>query len=210
MTPLLLAISFLRVDITTGTVTGRQWPDEIIADAGSLWKPFIALAYAQRHEFRYPQVTCRRCWLPRGHGRIEIEAAISNSCNTYFDELRRHLQSGDLDDTLRRFGVPGASTATPEQLLRAFVELAKRRQEPGVLPLLEGMRLSAQSGTAKELKGHALAKTGTAACTHLPKAPGDGFVVVLTPDLQPRTALLLRLHGRPGSLAAKEAARLLK
>ena len=86
----------------------------------------------------------------------------------------------------------------------------KRGAEPGVEPILQGMRLSARSGTAKALHLDALAKTGTAPCSHTPKAAGDGFTVVLYPAVQPRVALLVRLHGRPGSHAAKEAASLLQ
>ncbi len=211
MLPFALAVlSFVRVDIATDTVTAREWEDDAPVESGSLLKPFIALTYAQSHQYRYPEVTCKRCWLPRGHGRVGIEDAIAQSCNTYFDALRAQLGTGELEATARRFGLATYPKVRPEDVLRAFIELSRRGAEPGVAPLLEGMRRAAVSGTAKELHGHALAKTGTAPCSHRERAPGDGFAIVLAPAIQPRTALLVRLHSRPGSHAAREAARLLE
>lgn len=206
----LVLLSFLRMDVRTGRVLERQWQDDRPIHPGSLAKPFIALAYAQSHQFRFPEITCTRCWLPRGHGRIGLRDAIAQSCNTYFDTLRAALGPGELDAVARRFGLRSVDEARPEELLRAYIELSRRAAEPGVNVILEGMRLAAKSGTAKRLAHDALAKTGTAPCTHIPKAPGDGFVVVLYPAVQPRVALLARLHGRPGSHAAAEAARLVQ
>jgi cell division protein FtsI/penicillin-binding protein 2 len=206
----LVLLSFLRMDVQTGSVLERQWQDERPIHPGSLVKPFIALAYAQSHQFRFPEINCTRCWLPRGHGRIGLRDAIAQSCNSYFDTLRAALGPGELDAVARRFGLRGVDEARPEELLGAFVELSRRSAEPGVSVILEGMRLAARAGTAKRLAHDALAKTGTAPCTHTPKAPGDGFVVVLYPAVQPRVALLARLHGRPGSYAAAEAARLIQ
>jgi hypothetical protein len=51
----------------------------------------------------------------------------------------------------------------------------------------------------------ALVKTGTAPCTHSPRAPGDGFAIVLTPADQPQILLMVRVHGVPGAQAAKTA-----
>ena len=80
-------------------------------------------------------------------------------------------------------------------------------------PILEGLALSAQKGTAKAVDAAlpgmtALAKTGTAPCTHKKKAPGDGFALVMFPAEHPRAALLVRLHGRPGFMAAEIAGRM--
>lgn len=210
MTPLLLALSFLRMDVESGAVTKRQWDDEQSVAVGSLAKPFVALAFAQSHHFEYPHVQCKRCWLPRGHGDVGIEDAIAQSCNTYFDYLRQQVSADEMNAVARRFGLTSLDNARPEALLKAYIELSRRGGEPGVAPVLEGMRRSARSGTSKGLNLDALAKTGTAPCTHKPKSPGDGFVVVLYPAVKPRTALLVRLHSRPGSHAAREAARLLQ
>ncbi|MCZ2152019.1 MAG: hypothetical protein LC126_30110 [Bryobacterales bacterium] len=206
----LVLLSFLRMDAQSGRVLERQWQDDSPMHPGSLAKPFIALAYAQSHQFRFPEIRCARCWLPRGHGTIGPREAIAQSCNTYFDTLRAALGPGELDAVARRFGLRGVDEARPEELLRAYIELSRRAAEPGVNVILEGMRLAARSGTAKRVGHDALAKTGTAPCMHVPKAAGDGFVVVLYPAVQPRVAVLLRLHGRPGSYAAAEASRLLQ
>lgn len=208
---LALLLSFIRVDVESGAVNARDWPSEPPVNTGSLLKPFIALAYAQSHQFQYPQITCKRCWLPRGHGRLTIENAIAQSCNTYFDELRAQTPDGDFAATLRRFGITTYPQVQPEDILRAYIELTRRKTEPGIAPLLEGMRRAATIGTAKELAiPDAFAKTGTAPCTHKPKAPGDGFAIILTPTQQPRTAIIVRLHGRPGAHAAREAGGLLR
>jgi cell division protein FtsI/penicillin-binding protein 2 len=210
MKPLLVLLTFFRIDIESGQVVSKQWDDAKPVEVGSLAKPFIALAFAQSHGFTYPRVTCKRCWLPRGHGDVGIVEAIAQSCNSYFDALRSQLKSGELDGVATRFGLPSADRASPEQILRAYIELTKRSREPGMPPILEGLRNSARSGTAKGVKHDALAKTGTAACSHNPKAPGDGFAVVLYPAAQPRTALIVSLHSRPGAYAAIEAGKLLE
>lgn len=210
LAPVLVMLSFLRMDVENGKVLERQWAETEPVAVGSLAKPFVALAYAQSHQFQYPEIRCTRCWLPRGHGRIGIVEAVAQSCNTYFDSLRTTLTDGELDAVARRFGLTSVDRAVPEELLRAYIELLKRRAEPGVQPIVTGMRAAAKSGTAKALGGGALAKTGTGPCAHRPKAPGDGFAIVLYPDVQPRTAILVRLHGRPGAHAASEAARLLQ
>jgi len=83
-----------------------------------------------------------------------------------------------------------------------------------VLPVRQGLALSAQKGTGKaagaSLPHNAvLAKTGTAPCTHAKKAPGDGFALVMSPADHPREVLLVRLHGRPGYIAAGVAGRMI-
>src|SRR3984885_2823191 len=56
----------------------------------------------------------------------------------------------------------------------------------------------------------ALVKTGTAPCTHSPRAPGDGFAIVLTHADQPKILLMVRVHGVPGAQAAKTAGLMLR
>lgn len=213
MNPLLIAVAFLQLDIESGAVTKRNWPNEDQpVPFGSLAKPFIALAYAEGHQYVYPRLTCnpKLCWLPRGHGTLAIEDAIAQSCNVYFDTLRKQVRGELLESTARRFGLQSPDRATPEEILRAYVELQRRAAEPGIAPILAGMRRAARKGTAKLVNRDALAKTGTAPCTHTLKAPGDGFAIVLTPAAAPKTAILVCVHGRPGSHAAREAGSLLR
>lgn len=209
MTPLLLALSFLRWDAATDRIEQQGFTPESVA-IGSLAKPFVALAYARSHAFAYPKVRCRRCWRPSGHGELAIEQAIAQSCNTYFDQLRAAIPASQLVAVAHDFGLTSVDQAAPEALLRAYIELTRRRAEPGIAPILEGMRQAARNGTARDLQRDALAKTGTASCSHKPKAPGDGFALVLYPVDQPRIAVLVRLHSRPGSHAAREARKLIQ
>jgi cell division protein FtsI/penicillin-binding protein 2 len=228
-------ISFLLLDASTGNVLAARWdhPDTPIP-MGSLFKPFAALAYGERHEFQYPAHICRGavtgCWLPRGHGKMSLTSAIAQSCNSYFRILTADLNSSDVFPTARRFGLdsppPSANGAqlaglgdqwrtSPLRMARAYIELARHRDQLAVAQILDGMAESARYGTAAAVCREfpsldALAKTGTAACTHAHRSPGDGFVVVLTPADHPRLLLLVRVHGVPGSHAAQTAAKMLR
>lgn len=228
-------ISFLLLDAHTGRVLASRWdrPDTPIP-MGSLLKPFTALAYGEQHDFRYPAHTCRGtstgCWLPRGHGDVDLTAAIAHSCNSYFRMLTENLSAADVSPTATRFGLdrPGPEASGPElaglgshwrtsplRVARAYVELIRQRQQPGVNQILDGMASSAQHGTGAEVHRafpfpNALAKTGTATCTHSRRAPGDGFTVVLTPADNPQLLLMVRVHGVPGSQAAKTAGQMLR
>jgi cell division protein FtsI/penicillin-binding protein 2 len=104
--------------------------------------------------------------------------------------------------------------ASPLALTKAYLELTRHPRDAAVRPILEGLALSAEKGTGKaagaELpRGFALAKTGTAPCTHLKKAPGDGLALVMAPSGHPRAVVLVRLHGRPGFIAAGIAGRMI-
>jgi len=228
-------VSFLLLDAHTGRVLASRWdhPDTPIP-MGSLVKPFTALAYGEQHEYKYPRHTCRGtatgCWLPRGHGDIDLNAAIAYSCNSYFRMLTGSLSAADVLPTAARFGLepPGREATGPElaglgtrwrisplRMARAYVELVHRRQQPGVSQVLDGMALSARRGTGAEVHRtlpfpDAFVKTGTAACTHSQRAPGDGFTVALTPADDPLILLLVRIHGVPGAQAAKTAGQMLR
>jgi len=76
------------------------------------------------------------------------------------------------------------------------------------------MRESALVGTGAAVdrslaRTNALVKTGTAACTHRPRAPGDGFVVAMSPADHPKILLMVRVHGVPGAKSAKVAGAML-
>jgi len=227
-------ISYLLLDARTGALLSARWenPEKPIS-LGSLVKPFTALAFAEEHEFRYPTHVCRGeasgCWLPRGHGTVDITSAIANSCNSYFRALTANMKGGEVAPVARRFGLdepgPGLSgpvlsgignrwEISPLHMARAYLELIRRREQPGVSEVLAGMAESAKRGTGSEIgrslkHSGALVKTGTATCTHRDHAPGDGFVVVLLPAEQPELLLMLRVHGVPGARAAVTAGHML-
>ncbi|MDA1312974.1 MAG: hypothetical protein O2968_06540 [Acidobacteria bacterium] len=222
-------VSWLLVDPVRNSVIDSRWPDaERAVPLGSLVKPFAALAYAQGHDFRFPEYEClgakTNCWLPSGHKRIGIVSALAHSCNSYFRQLTREVLPVQMEALAGRFGLtpplPDApSTAylglgtewriTPISLARAYHELLLRSQHPGVGPIIAGLREAARSGTA----AHAgtldtLAKTGTAPCTHTdlrPAGDGDGFVILLGAADRPLPTLLMRVHGVPGMVAAEMA-----
>jgi cell division protein FtsI/penicillin-binding protein 2 len=190
-----------------------------------LIKPFLALAYGRTHD-TYPQYDCvgkKTCWLERGHGRLGIREAIGFSCNSYFHQLVAAAGAGYAQPTLKSFGLNDTSLDKPRflaesrvapiVLAHAYLQLALDRQELAADTVLQGMAISVQRGTAKAIGDRlplipTLAKTGTAPCIHPRKAPGDGLAMVIVPSDQPRLVLLVRLHGRPGSMAAAIAGKM--
>ena len=228
------AISFLLFDVRSGILLASHWDDpETPIPMGSLVKPFTALAYAEEHEFRFPSHICRGkasgCWLPRGHGRMNIRSALAHSCNSYFRILTANMNGGQIAPVARRFGFDAPSPElsgsaliglgdrwriAPMRMAEAYLALRRGQGEPGIREILDGMEQSARIGTGAAVGralGHssALVKTGTAACTHRKHAPGDGFVVALAPATEPELLLLVRVHGVPGSQAAATAGKML-
>jgi hypothetical protein len=238
-------ISFLLLDAQTGAVLASRWDHpETPIPLGSLVKPFTALAYGELHEFKYPAHICHGtssgCWCPRGHGAVDLTSAIAYSCNSYYRVLTANMTAAQLAPTVTSFGLqPPAPKISgpalvglgdrgsnkhrfenqwlisPLNMARAYLELIRRRDQPGVGLMLSGMEQSARQGTGAEVdhalgRFGALAKTGTAPCTHSKHAPGDGFTIALAPAERPQILLLVRVHGVPGSQAAKTAGQMLR
>ena len=213
-------LSYVLID-QDGQVTAQRWEHpERDVPVGSLTKPFMAVAYGRTHR-SFPRFHCaggKTCWLPRGHGTLELREAIAFSCNSYFHQLvaraGQQFRKAMASFALHRDGEQSLTTASPLALARGYLDLTRHAHEPAVTAVLQGLALSARKGTAKavdeELHGMtALAKTGTAPCTHKRKAPGDGFALVVFPAEQPRAVLLVRIHGRPGYMAADVAGRMI-
>jgi cell division protein FtsI/penicillin-binding protein 2 len=228
-------VSYLLLDSRSGALLASQWETyEKPIPLGSLVKPFTALAYANAHDFRYPVYQCKGkasgCWQERPHGKLDLVTAVSVSCNSYFRRLAESVTAEQMDEVTRVFGLeaPEANFASPSliglgeqwrisplRMARAYLELVRRKEQPGVAPILEGMRQSALRGTGaavgRRLKHtDALVKTGTAPCTHAHWAPADGFVLVLVPALQPEILLFVRVHGVTGAKAAETAGSMLR
>ena len=227
-------VSFLLLDARSGTLLSSRWADaERPIPLGSLVKPFTALAYAQHHEYRYPTYTCHGtaggCWQPHSHGRLDISFALAFSCNSYFRELAWGVNAAELQQLAAQFaldppdsrlagpplmGIGDEWQISPMHMAHAYIELARRRDEPGVREILAGLADSAEWGTGSGLgrafaRSSALVKTGTAICRHPHHAPGDGFAVALSPADSPELLLMVRVHGVPGSAAAGVAGRML-
>ncbi len=202
------------------TTIANRWRDlQSAAPLGSLVKPFVTLAYGAGNAFRYPKLECKGCWLPKGHGWIDIRTALAHSCNSYFVQLAGQTSIDDVERVATRYGLPvpedtsaesligkfGNWRATPDKTVAAYSEMVHRRTEPGVAMVLEAMLLCAQSGTASRAGAKVAAKTGTAPCVHSPRLPGDGLMVALFPETTPRFVLLARTHGVPGAECAYRA-----
>jgi cell division protein FtsI/penicillin-binding protein 2 len=227
-------VSYLLLDAHTGDIVATNWSDVYNPiPLGSLIKPFTALAYGERHEFRYPRHICHGgidgCWLQHGHGTLGLTGAIAQSCNSYFRQLTKDMTSTDLIAAAERFrfappadpskgaalaGLSNEWRIAPIDLARAYLELIERRNDAGIEEITDGLRQSARFGTGAAVGASlqhtdALVKTGTAACTHPHHAPGDGFVVALAPSNDPKVLLLVRQHGVPGATAASFAGKML-
>ena len=228
-------VSYLVVDASSGAILASHWerPEKPIP-MGSLVKPFAALAYAEGHDFRYPKYECRGsaggCWQKAPHGELDLAGAISLSCNAYFRQLAGGVPVESARSVARRFALelPHENATTedlfgfgaqwpiaPSRMALAYLELLRRKDAPGVSPILEGMRQSGRQGTGAAVGRQlhhsvALVKTGTATCTHARWAPADGFVLALVPAQTPEVLLLVRLHGVTGAKAAETAASILR
>ena len=227
-------ISYLFYDAQEDRFIAEKWREPAQpVPIGSLVKPFTALAYAETHNFRFPEYVCtggNSCWLPKGHGRLGIVRAVALSCNSYFTSLASNTGEAQVTSVARRFGLngPGVNASpeamaggfgkwreAPETLIRAYAMLLGRRSQPAIRDIVDGMAQSAKAGTAaglsrQGLRQELLAKTGTAQCTHSRHAPGDGFVLVAWPADFPRYLLLVRQHGVPGAQASALAGRMLR
>ena len=228
-------VSYLLFDARTANLLSSHWEDPARpVPLGSLVKPFTALAYAETHDFQYPTYVCKGeasgCWQLHPHGSLDMVSAIAVSCNSYFRDLAANLRGQQLLPTTTRFGLesPDANLAGPDlmglgdrwlisplHMARAYLELYRRRDQPGVREILAGMARSAQHGTGAGVgralqHSDALVKTGTAPCTHLHPAPADGFVVAMVPADQPEILLMIRVHGAAGAKASVTAGRMLR
>lgn len=218
-------VAYLVLDSQSGEVIASHWrdPDQPIP-LGSLTKPLLALTYANLHAGKYPRYKCdsRRCWLPAGHGILDVTHAIAFSCNSYFLQLGARMHRDDVASYFERAGLPvppaqsGPRTwiglgpdwkVPPLALARAIDRMSA---DPYASLVLSGMRLSARSGTGKLAKADALIKTGTAPCSHGRSKPGDGYVVALYPADRPQWTVMVQVHGVPGAQAAVTAGEMLR
>jgi cell division protein FtsI/penicillin-binding protein 2 len=227
--------SYLLLDAQSGALLASHWENyEWPIALGSLVKPFTALAYAAAHDYGYPTYECKGkangCWQNQPHGKLDIVAAMGVSCNAYFRRMAESVTGAQLFSVTQSVGLeaPDATISGPgligigEQwriaplhMARAYLELYRRADQPGVRELLEGMKQSARRGTGagvgRALKPtEALVKTGTAPCTHTPWAPADGFVIALVPAARPEIVVMVRVHGVAGARAAETMGRMLR
>ena len=226
-------ISYLLLD-ASGNLLAERWPAQSPISPGSLVKPFLAIAYGDQHGGQFPIVHClgtsTYCWLPSGHGSLGCEEAIAQSCNSYFRELALGLNRPLALQTFTRYGLAGPSAQaagdnliglgtawkeSPLALAKAYLKIGKEEHSATQGRIIKGMLGSAARGTARGVDvalgaNAALAKTGTAVCSHTPRGAADGFTVVLYPAAQPRLLLLVRVHGVTGAASANVAGAMLR
>ena len=203
------AIEYLLLQAGSGRVVANNWThvEKPIA-VGSLTKPFIAAAGRDR------QFACApgACWLPRGHGSLRMTEAIAQSCNAWFLQYARTIDSPVA-------GLPVPPSYSPVTLIGVRPDwlispLVLARAFPAVVAadgrVRAGMKAAVQGGTARRLGVAALAKTGTASCSHRGGGPGDGLIVTLWPAEQPRYVLMIRVHGTTGAVTAETAGAVLR
>ena len=222
------SLRYLVLDIHSQQLSANWLDSRSPVSFGSLLKPFLLLAFAKTH-FLFPEVTCRgtasSCWLAKGHGKQTIVPALANSCNAYFLALAAGIDRAALANVCLEYELsPPAAASTPtswvglkegwpqsaEPVLNAFHRLAQNRSNPAAGVALAGMELCARKGTAKAAALHCFAKTGTAPCSDMPPAEGDGFVVLIYPTDTPRLVLLAEQHGTTGAHTAGLAGDLLR
>jgi cell division protein FtsI/penicillin-binding protein 2 len=201
----------------------RHWDSPTVPlGMGSLLKPFLALAYSVTHG-AYPVIHCSGyasgCWYARGHGQQHLVEGLANSCNTYFLALAATMDRAALDTICLSYGLQAPARSLPAadliglghgwpqaplNVARAFAILAANAGEASVRTVLQGMARCAKTGTARAVGVSCYAKTGTAPCSHFPRASGDGFAVAIYPLDQPRRLVLLQHHNTTGANAARD------
>ena len=148
---------------------------------GSIQKPFVLRAWSISHPgMAPPTITCSAgsvCWLRSGHGDINIQSALSNSCNTYFLGLAGQTPMDTINKVFTEAGFQGRVTSAesaigldpsgpkirPSSLFKAYSHLTTLPWEKDELrqTLIQGLRQAAVSGTAKLGRHGYMAKTGT-------------------------------------------------
>lgn len=191
--------------------------------AGSLLKPFVALAYAASHDGPNPTIVCHghpdRCW--KAHGTMTLTSAIAQSCNAFFLSLAHEVSSPlpylpptpAKADAATLMGLTPDWLIAPQAIVNAYADLLAAPPTSTSQQIIAAMRASALYGTASHIGHHpggVLAKTGTATCidTHC-SASGDGLVVAAVPASHPTLLLLVRRRGTTGAMTAASASRLL-
>ena len=209
---------------------GASWSaPEAPVSMGSLIKPFVMLSYAATHD-EFPLFCCGGsrdgCWLAVGHGRLDVESALAQSCNAYFSRLAAATDRVSIDaicmsyglrpplrtwNTDRFIGLGVGWPQSPEGAARAYARMfdETRADLPGIALVRSGMARCAAAGTARSVAIRCYAKTGTAPCSHMPKGAGDGFTLAIYPIEQPRRVLLVREHNKTGADSAAEVGRLI-
>jgi cell division protein FtsI/penicillin-binding protein 2 len=186
----LIVVADLRSGRVLDRVDRRTRPGAV--PVGSLLKPFLLLAWEDAHPERTPpRAYCTAggppgCWYRPGHGVVDLERALSVSCNEYFRRLSREVDAPGFGRALRTFGLvprrgPGGEGSDPvearlgrgssmrfppQRMLEAYGALwtgARFRLDPGHPAYRGAVTLGARPRRWLERGLAASAREGTAA-----------------------------------------------
>jgi Penicillin binding protein transpeptidase domain len=180
------------VDLTDGKATliqGDPKRIDVPVPIGSTIKPFLAIAALSDGLNPEAMVPCpaasietaqqERCWLAAGHGKVDLETALANSCSVYFRNLARKTSKETFFNTLAKFflfepdrlppltafnteNMTGASDRLrirPGQLLGAYIAAFGGR-ELAVYIHRNGAIQSHQLGPAPKIEGREVLLSG--------------------------------------------------
>jgi hypothetical protein len=109
-------VEYVLLDAQTRQTIARRWEHpEAPVPVGSLFKPFVALAYGRMENSarKFPTVVCHGksdgCWRTGGHGSMTLAPALAESCNAYFLALAREVAAGGgnaLERVSTQYGLP--------------------------------------------------------------------------------------------------------
>jgi cell division protein FtsI/penicillin-binding protein 2 len=143
-------VEYLLLDLPSQQTLAVRWAHvERPIPAGSLLKPFVALAYGELHgdsgspasKRQFPVLRCRGkgdgCWRAGGHGSMALEQALAESCNAYFLALARDLSASGADsgfsEGLTAMGRVSASYGLPAPPSAGYVSGSGEQRIPRML-----------------------------------------------------------------------------
>lgn len=177
-----------------------------------------------------------RCWLPSGHGTLDLDGAIAVSCNIYFRNAARRLSRSTLGSRARSLGLlpPDYSArisdetllgrtapVSPAELMQTALVLASRGRlarppltlsAPRYRALYTGLRECVRSGTAHSAWSRRTTIGGKTGTAEIPGVPGGhaGWFVGFAPFERPQYAIVVLKRRGVGSDAAAIAREVLE
>ncbi|MCS6985821.1 MAG: penicillin-binding transpeptidase domain-containing protein [Leptospiraceae bacterium] len=217
-----------------------QKNEKISSMPGSLMKPFTAFFLLEKdpHFFMEKKIYCRgrdpygrKCWLPKGHGWINLSSALAHSCNYYFQQISQGLSRQEFLHYLKEnYAFPqdifsyspalflGEKLSRPlvlKEISRLLDHLYYRlsQQDSVGQEVYRGLQLATKEGTLKTMVQDVekksfwkvlAGKTGTTNWRNL----SEGFVYLVLQD--PTKKIFTLLYYEAGTMGGKvKLARLL-
>lgn len=219
---------------TRGNDSAGRW----LTLPGSTMKPLSLLALmdagklTNKDEFECPgELTLGghslSCSHPRMSLPMNVSRAISYSCNCSVAHFAQRFAPGELEESLRRFGLSSVRFesdvqqqlqalgeegvyVTPFELLMAYRRIALRAADPKLAAILEGTEGAVEFGTARNASLRHIKVAGKTGSVRVASGAYAAWFAGFAPSRSPEVAIVVRVQGRSGgSDAAPVAARLL-